>query len=506
MKIAIALLSLSAGWVSDATSVPRHGKSACQQLAVKFSTKTYFPGSKNYTHYAEEEINSATCVLDPGCVFTPASARDVADALRIIRDTRTTFSVVSGGHMPVPGAQSNNGGVMIAMANINAKTLNAEKSVASIGPGNRWIDVYKWISPYGLAVAGGRYSDVGVGGLLVGGGINYFGNQVGWSVNTLVGVQVVLGDGSIIEANKHKNEDLFWALKGGGNNFGIVTRYDMTTIPLTAAYGGLIAWQGLEHTAQFIQATQDFLVSPDGIGDPFTEINPTVTLYPNQTGGALWQPVFNPFVSGNYSGVPRSIQNYTNIPNPVGNLLGQEADWVNNPIKVDSVNTVDVNGHGQMFGCLAARVAPGLVQLHVDTILKPAITALANVKDAFVAVSPEPISKAHLEAARRSGEYAIDLDPADGPFVVLLTSLSWANPADDETMLKFMETTLASLKAELIKRGIFYDYIYLNDAAPGQKPFPTYGKGKSLPRLKRVQAKYDRFGVFKNLITSGFKL
>lgn len=350
----------------------------------------------------------------------PSNASDVSEAVSIVRRTQETFSVLSGGHMPVPGAQSNDGGVQIALANLNSKELNNDNSVASIGPGSRWVEVYSWLQPYGLSVAGGRYSTVGVGGVLVGGGINYFGNRVGFSVNTLVGMQVVLGDGSVVEVSDESHPDLFWALKGGNNNFGIVTRFDLETIPIDGAWGGIAGWMGKDAADQMIQAMDDFLFSPEGIDDLHTEINPSITISPNSTDDAnTWLSVFVPFVAGNYSDeAPTSVANFTAIPNPLNvSVLGQQDNYVELLNQVQERNTQDVYGLGQIYGTLSAKLVPGIVQLAVDTVLTPALTELANVTGAFAAVSPEPISHLMVEAAAKSGPYAIDLDPADGSFL-----------------------------------------------------------------------------------------
>lgn len=318
--------------------------------------------------------------------------------------------------MPVPGAQSNNGGVMITMSRFTRKEFNSNRSIASIGPGNRWVDVYSWTSPYGLAVAGGRYSTVGVGGLLVSGGINYFAKRYGFSVNTVVSMQVVLGNGTIVEASEATNPDLFWALKGGSNNFGIVTRYDMITIPVAAAYGGVVAWQGFGATTKLIEATQSFLESPQGIDDIFTEIAPNFSVIPGQNG-VVWQPLVIPFVVGNYSTAPQSLVNITSIPDPIVSTLGHEDSWVNVPIKIQNADKGDINGNGQAFGCVSTRIAPGIIQLVVDTVLRPAVQQLANITNAVVNVSPEIVTQSQLRAAKNAGEYAIDLEPEDGSFI-----------------------------------------------------------------------------------------
>ncbi|KAF3760411.1 FAD-binding domain-containing protein [Cryphonectria parasitica EP155] len=505
------LLTSSAVKVFGSATENNGTGTACNLLAATFPSKTFAPGSANYTLISQTDIYSETCVLEPGCVFMAANEDDVAQAISFIYETNTVFSVVSGGHMPVPGAQSNNGGVMLALTNLDNKTLSDDHSVASIGPGNRWVEVYTWLQPYGLAVAGGRYSSVGVGGVLIGGGINFFGNRYGFSVNTIVGVQVVLGNGSIVEASATSHADLFWALKGGNNNYGVVTRFDLNTIPITSAYGGIAGWLGTDLTSQFVQAIEDFLLSPEGIDDPYTEINPSITVQPSYYGNGtgLWESVLVPFVAGNYSSVsgPPSLVNFTNLPDPVSiSVLGQEDNYVDILNTVESINTEDIYGKGQIYGCLSAKIAPGVVQLAVDTVLTPALTQLANVSGAFVAISPEAISSSMLQVAHDSGPYAIDLDPDDGAFIIILATVTWDNASDDELVQTFMNNTLTNLENVLVQNDLFYNYIYINDAAPGQYPYSTYGNGQSLDRMKAVQTSYDPLGVFKDLITSGFKL
>lgn len=102
-----------------------------------------------------------------------------------------------------------------------------------------WSDVYSYLGQYDLTAAGGRLGPVGVPGLLLAGGINFYGNQVGFGANTVINYEVVLADGSIVEANQTSNSDLFWALKGGSSNFGLVTRFDLQTIPSRKVWAGI---------------------------------------------------------------------------------------------------------------------------------------------------------------------------------------------------------------------------------------------------------------------------
>lgn len=281
------------------------------------------------------DIWSATCILTPVCAFTPKTPQELAEGLAIIRKESSPFSVRSGGHMPVPGAQSTNTGVMIGMTHFNTNILTQSNEVAQIGTGQRWTDVYQWISPYGLAVAGGRYGEVGVGGLLLGGGINNFGNSYGWSVSNIVGYQVVLADSSIVEVSATAHSDLFWALKGGGNNFAIVTRFDMKTIPITSAFTGITAWAG-DVFPQYIKAIADFITPGGGIDDPLTQINPTVAITP--PNGTL-QALNIPFVAGSTKN-PVSLENFTAITPTIFNDLGPRANWASGAEELVAFNII----------------------------------------------------------------------------------------------------------------------------------------------------------------------
>lgn len=84
--------------------------------------------------------------------------------------------------------------------------------------------------------------------------------------------------------------------------------------------------------------------------------------------------------------------------------------------------------------------------------------------------------------------------------------MTWTNPADNDYVAAYMRRTLQRLEDALVEKDLLYDYIYINDASPEQYPYSTYGKGKSVARMKEIQASYDQFGVFKDLITSGYKL
>ncbi|TVY86192.1 Bifunctional solanapyrone synthase, partial [Lachnellula willkommii] len=168
--------------------------------------------------------------VHPLCFITPQTATDVSDVVQSLTSTGDCiFAIRSGGHTWFPDASNAPSGVTIDLRGLNSIDVNAENSSASVGIGNTWDSVYTKLDSLGLSVAGGRVAGVGVGGLTLGGGISYFGPQYGWTCNQAISFEVVLANGSIVEANENHNSELWWGLRGGSNNFGIVTRVTLAT-------------------------------------------------------------------------------------------------------------------------------------------------------------------------------------------------------------------------------------------------------------------------------------
>lgn len=117
----------------------------------------------------------------------------------------------------------------VDLARLNSIEVNVKDATVSVGPAATWDAVFAKLDPLGLSVAGGRVAGVGVGGLTLGGGLSHFGPRHGWTCDTVTSFEVILADGSIVEANEVQNKDLLRGLRGGSSNFGIVTRIDLKT-------------------------------------------------------------------------------------------------------------------------------------------------------------------------------------------------------------------------------------------------------------------------------------
>lgn len=125
------------------------------------------------------------------------------------------------------------------MSNLTALEVNEEAKYVWVGPGHDWGTVFSYLGKYNLTAAGGRLSPVGVPGLLLAGGVNFQGNQHGWAADNVIEYEIVLANGTVKYATACSDPDLFWALKGGSSNYGIVTKFKLNTFPSAQVYAGV---------------------------------------------------------------------------------------------------------------------------------------------------------------------------------------------------------------------------------------------------------------------------
>lgn len=163
----------------------------------------------------------------PGIVFQVKSTDEVVEALAYARShPALPLGIRSGGH-GISGRSTNDGGIVINLSRMNTiEILDQVTRRVRIGPGARWMDVAAALSPYGWALSSGDYGGVGVGGLATAGGIGWLSREHGLTIDHLRAVEMVLADGSVVRASDEENADLFWAVRGAGANFGIVTSFE----------------------------------------------------------------------------------------------------------------------------------------------------------------------------------------------------------------------------------------------------------------------------------------
>lgn len=213
----------------------------------------------------------------PALIARSADANDVRTAVKLARAEGLPISVRGGGH-GVAGTAVCEDGLMIDLSPMKGVSVDAERREAVAGPGVLWGEFDAATEAHGLATTGGQISHTGIAGLTLGGGIGYLMGKHGAVCDNVLSMDVVLADGESVVASEDQNPDLFWAMRGAGANFGIVTSFRYRLHPLEGVLGGMLLYpraQAAELFAfhgEFLRGTPDelyttigFLNSPDGV-------------------------------------------------------------------------------------------------------------------------------------------------------------------------------------------------------------------------------------------------
>ncbi|KAF5327189.1 hypothetical protein D9619_004973 [Psilocybe cf. subviscida] len=235
-------LLLSLFLIFRALSVSSEAQSidpVCSKIshAISNASQVFLPGDPTYEkdilHYASSSTQRSRCVVEAG------SPPDIAKILAVLQATRSPFAVKGGGHATNPGFSSTPG-VHISMARFSEVEYHATQQTVDVGAGVVWDEVYSVLEPFGVNALGGRVTGIGVAGFTLGGGYSWKSNQYGLAVDNVVAFELVTPNGKIVNVTHGSDPELFFGLKGGFNNFGIVTKFTLKVFPQTQVWGGLI--------------------------------------------------------------------------------------------------------------------------------------------------------------------------------------------------------------------------------------------------------------------------
>jgi len=219
-----------------------------------FSGKIITPNDAGYDAASIIMIRKGS----PAVVFECASPQDIALALAYARAANLLISVRSGGHSNA-GLSTNDGGVIIDVGLMNSvEVLNKETGLVRIGAGAKWLEAAQTLHEYDLAISSGDTRTVGVGGLTLGGGIGWMVRKYGLTIDSLQSAELVTADGNILTVSAQSHPDLFWAVRGGGGNFGVVTALECIAHRVRDVFFGTIAYPLVDAEAQ-IKAWRDYM-------------------------------------------------------------------------------------------------------------------------------------------------------------------------------------------------------------------------------------------------------
>ncbi|KAF2264852.1 FAD-binding domain-containing protein [Lojkania enalia] len=469
--------------------------STCQALASALPEYVFYPETDTYnasiTSYPFIQLR-----LTPNCIVRPKSAQDVSTTVKILRDTGCTkFAIKGGGHNANVGYNNIEDGVTIDMQSLNA--VEVLPNVARVGGGALWQNVYDAVEPHNVSVLGGRIGVVGVPGFLTGGGIAFFSPERGWSCDYVVNFQVVLASGEIVNANSTARPDLFAALKGGQNNFGIVTRFDLKTFPQGPIWGGRTAYAP-EAATDLVQGFTEF---KSGEYDPYAagwttfryngstrEVTPITILWytkPELAPGGLG-PLTS--VTPKQAGPPMQVA-----------YAGEFARNASRSVKASNSNTI--------WATTTFRISPTIVgKIYAKwRELVPQlcdIYAYANPASelTFQSLAPPPGFGSHPNSLG----FAADSTPHKD-LVFLQIIFYFTDSSASEGFNNALKEFIKAFDDLAEEEGVKHNFVYLNFAAWFQDPLSGYGK-EQLKKLKRVSKRYDPRGFFQEQLGEGFKI
>ncbi|RXW13918.1 hypothetical protein EST38_g11934 [Candolleomyces aberdarensis] len=456
----------------------------CLRIASSISpSAVHYPGSPVYawlnSHWSASSDQPSACVAEP------RSVSDVSTILRIIGQTRTPFAVQSGGHATNPGFSSTLG-VHISLYSLRSIDYSSTSQTVEIGTGLKWDDVYAALEPHGMSVAGGRVTDVGVGGFTLGGGYSWKTNQHGLAIDTVTALELVKPNGDVVQVTEKCDSELFFGLKGASNNFGIVTKITLKTF--AQGPGGFASFTSPQAIAGLDAATAKFSTE---VKDPKASILSTFTYY-----------------QGSLSG---SVQLFYDGPNPSPEIFDD--------IMALSSTSADVStrSHLSLILSTPANATYGL-RTYFDTlpVVDYSPEFLELVRDTSVAVGQELASTSFLSLSLVAEPflptilshnpsrtaYPFTRSKMYTPFNIMI---SWANATDDEVIAEVVKKIRNRLSKALVAEGqsdIVDAPLYPNYALYDTPVKRIYGS--NLPALKALKARVDPANVMG--LAGGFKV
>src|SRR6185436_7877463 len=221
------------------TSVSALSDDRLREFGTRFHGELVRPDSANYD--SARKVWNGMIDRRPACIARCRTTADVQAAIRFARDNSLPIAIRGGGHNAA-GLAVVDGGLVIDLSEMREVVVDAAKRTARAGGGTTWGDFDRATAAHGLATTGGAISTTGIGGLTLGGGLGWLMRSYGMACDNLVSAEVVTADERVLRASADSNADLFWALRGGGGNFGVVTSFEYALHPVSTIFGGMLLY------------------------------------------------------------------------------------------------------------------------------------------------------------------------------------------------------------------------------------------------------------------------
>ncbi|KAK8063302.1 oxidoreductase- FAD-binding [Apiospora saccharicola] len=471
--------------------------SQCQALISLLGTnKVFLPDSAGYNAQLSTYFNPQAAAVQPACFVVPQNAEEVAAVIKSVTPVPADggelvpFAIRGGGHEWFAGANSEPGGVTIDLRGLHAIALSEDKSHVTVGAGATWDAVYAQLDPLGLSVVGGQIAGVGV-----------------------TRFEVVLADGSqVVASEDNENADLWWGLRGGSNNLGVVTSMTYRTFEQEGLIWSTLAVHPItekDNQARVFSRLMDaehydvnayFLTGWNFLGEHKMSVGTSQMVYTRPPDGdgdgeavipAFYRPAWDEIAQ---------IEPNMGIPPGVATMsaLAHRAVMYRPPQK------------SRYMSATATFIPTEAMLRGVYDAFHASIEKVADVKGVHWGVCMEPIPPAlyNNQTHGGGGAHANALGLGTRTQKTLATfvlSPAWADAADDETVYDAARWLVAEVERIAKELGVYDPFLYLNYAAPWQEVIRSYGE-ESVKKLQELRKRVDPGQVFTNQVKGGFKI
>ncbi|KAF5025129.1 hypothetical protein F66182_2830 [Fusarium sp. NRRL 66182] len=474
---------------SQPSSIPQ---AACL-VAAGLESLILTPTDAEFTA-RQESYWSNSAKIKPACIVQPQTPEDVASVVRALAAAGQKFAVRSGGHTSWAGSNNIHDGVTVDLVRLNKVTFNASAETADIGPGCKWRQVYAELIKHGRAVAGGREGNVGVAGLLLGGGNAFFTARQGFGCDNVVSYQVVLASGEIVVADEDTNADLFRVLKGGSSNFGIVTNFTMKAIKSDRVWGGMTFFpkQVIPGAIEALSSFADDL--PNDIN------NNLVTIFTHLPD---FKDIVVATLYANMAGVekPQAYEKWLALPeimNTVKNTTISEMAFEYN---------IPANFYDTWFTCCFkndTRIIARASELH-DKLVEE-LNEFIPDGNFITQCLFQPLPTLFGQRCVEAGGNVMGVERHKSNGILFLAVVMAQTPEQEAFAYPKVKAWIQQVRefASTIEGGNL-EWTYLNYADKSQDPLGSYG-ADNIKKMKDAAAKYDPEQVFQKLVPGGFKI
>jgi FAD/FMN-containing dehydrogenase len=441
-------------------------------FASSLAGKVHEPGTPGY----EEARHIFNGMIDrhPGLIAQPADASDVQKCVNFAREHNLLVSVKGGGHA-ASGHAVCDGGLMIDLCLLKSIKVDPASQTATAGGGVTWGEFDAATQEHGLAVTGGRMPTTGIGGLTLGSGSGWLERKLGYTVDNMIAAEIVTANGDILRASEDENPELFWGLRGGGGNFGVVTEFTYKLHKIgPMVYGGQLVFPRFM-APQVIRGYRDFIeTAPDDVGGAIALLcAPRMDPVPPPVQG---MPVVGIIVcyTGKPEDGPAAIKPLLDL-NPVMNMC-QEMPYL---AVQDMLTASNPHGHRQYW---KADMYPELPDELIDAIVEKAEKPLSE--ETVILVQPlggqvHRVDEDQSAMGWRKAKWALHILGA------------WSDPAEDDQQIAWVRD-LAAAAAPFAQSGTYLNYLMDEGEKRVRESF-----GPKYDRMVALKNKYDPTNLFR---------